>query len=166
MKHNCYPDFKAGVGVLSREGDGWQLMEKRGSSRQMRLWGGKEGKEKRGLGKCDKVTSCSAAARLQHIWKASVSWKILQEIKEEGRWERREEWWKRGARWLTSLLFHSITVFKLCVLLRPRHRASPVFLPLFTPLPSLPSLLASSESSCRSFRGLFFQFCLLLPRSF
>lgn len=66
-------------------------MEKWGSHRQKRTMrrGGKEGKERkreekgREVGKYDKVTSCSAAARLEHIWDTSVSWKILQEIKEE-----------------------------------------------------------------------------------
>lgn len=40
--------------------------------------------ERKELGKYDKVTSCSAAARLQHIWNTSSSWKILQEIREKG----------------------------------------------------------------------------------
>lgn len=55
----------------------------------MRLRGAKAGKEKKELGKYDRVTSRSAAARLEHIWNASVNWKIL-EIREEG--VRREEW--------------------------------------------------------------------------
>lgn len=40
---------------------------------------GREREERKELGKYDKVISCSAAARLQHIWNTSVSWKILQE---------------------------------------------------------------------------------------
>lgn len=56
-------------------------MEKRGSSHQMRRQGAR--KERKELGKYDKVTSCSAAARLKNIWNTSASRKIL-EITEGG----------------------------------------------------------------------------------
>lgn len=44
----------------------------------------KGGEERKDLGKYDKVASCSAADRRQHIWNTSVSWKMLREIRKEG----------------------------------------------------------------------------------
>lgn len=124
MKHNWYPDFKAGVGVLRWEERrrGW-LMEKRGSGCQIRLWGEEISWQK---WQSYQLFGCSqTAAHLEHISKLENL--TRNKGGEGGRSGEREGpvWW------VTPLLFHSITVFKLCVLLRSRHRASPVFLPHF-----------------------------------
>ena len=126
-------EHQAGEGGRERG----QLMEKKeereGAARQnetMRREGsGGTEREGKKTGKYDKVSSCSAAARLQHIWNASASWKILQEI--------REEVGSRGERG-DSLLCYSTP--SLCLnyvsFCGPTHRASPV-----SSLPSAPPLL-------------------------
>lgn len=127
MTHNWYPDFKTGVEALSWEGrqrttDG---KEREKSPMEARM---------RKILACDKVTDCSAAARLQHIWNTSASWKILQEIIKK-RWGvgGKGEWWFCGAQWwLTFLLFSSITLFKLCPS-AAIAQGFPTFLFLFTP---------------------------------
>lgn len=123
MKHNWYPDFKAGVGVLRWEErrSGW-LMEKKGSGCQIRLWGEEISWQK--WQSYQLFGSSQTAAHLEHI---SELENLTRNKGDKGGVvkERGPVWW------LTLLLFHSITVFKLCVLLWSRHRASPVFLPLF-----------------------------------
>lgn len=102
MRHNWYPDFKAGVGLLSwggrkRTTDGKAREHPPNETIRME---GKEEKRKE-VGRCDKVSSCSAAARLPHIWNASVSWKILQErrIGEEAGGKERRSGERKGAWW-------------------------------------------------------------------
>lgn len=75
------------------EGERWQLMEKRGSCRQMRLWGGKEGKKKRGEERtwqiwqsCQLFSGGQTAAHLERISKLEN----LTRNKGEGG-ERKEE---------------------------------------------------------------------------
>lgn len=64
------------------DGKGWELPPNGTTRREGGEEKGKRG-ERKELGKYDKVTSCSAAARLPHIWSTSLSWKILQEIREK-----------------------------------------------------------------------------------
>lgn len=74
---------------MSWAGERGQLMEKRERERAPPEWDyeegrkGREREERKELGTCDNVSSCSAAASLQHIWNASGRRKILQEIREE-----------------------------------------------------------------------------------
>lgn len=90
MERNCYPDFEAGEGALSWEGrkrttDGKKGVATKRDDEDGRRERKREGRKK--LGHYDKVSSCSAAARLQNIWNTSAGWKILQEIRAKG-----EEW--------------------------------------------------------------------------
>lgn len=165
MTHNWYPDFKTGVEALSWEGrqrttDG---KEREKSPMETRM---------RKILACDKVADCSAAARLQHIWNTSASWKILQEIREKmGGGEKRGVviLWGPVVTHISAIQLHlPVQTVSFCGCntgLPPRSS-------FFSPLPSLYSLVGFIWVILHffpisvSFRFLFFLFSYVNLLSF